>query len=88
VSGARGEQLTFQVAVRTTGTTALKGVRVSVSGAVAKLGELVVRRAAYTNVTTPGNNVTSAGPGMYPDPLPFPNETLVFTEGGDTSRGS
>ena len=75
VSGAGGELVNFQLGVRAVSSSeALRGVRVSLSGA-AQLGELVVRRAAFTNVTTPANNVTSAGAGMYPDPLPFPMGT-------------
>eukprot|EP01049_Picozoa_sp_SAG25_P001649 SAG25_NODE_77_length_16915_cov_13.448204_2_plen_287_part_00 len=90
VSGASGERVTFQLGVRSSSSSSsssasLRGVQISLSGAAAsQLGGLLVRRAAFTNVTTPGNNVTSAGPGMYPDPLPFPNETLVFPEGGGT----
>ena len=76
--------MTFQVAVRAAASnTPVRGVHVVLSG-TPELGELVVRRAAFTNVTTPANNVTSNGAGLYADPLPFPNETLVFPEGGDT----
>jgi hypothetical protein len=47
-------------------------------------GSLEIRRASFVNVTTAANNVTSKGVGMYPDPLPFPNETLIFPAGGGT----
>lgn len=49
----------------------------------AETPKVVVRRAGFTNVSTAANNVTSAGVGMHPDPLPFPNNTLVFPSGGD-----
>lgn len=44
---------------------------------------LVVQRAQFTNVSTAANNVTSVrGRAMYADPLPFPNDTVAFPDGG------
>ena len=79
ISAARGERATFQIAVRS--TAALAGVAVSLDGPGAAAD---VRRAAFTNVTTAANNLSSAGTGMYPDPLPHPNDTIIFPQGGDT----
>jgi hypothetical protein len=84
LSAARGEHATFQVAVRPSRDgRALTGVGFHLDGGPAGV-PLDVRRAAFTNVTTAANNVSSAGTGMYPDPLPYPNDTIIFPQGGDT----
>ena len=80
LSAARGERATFQIAVRSP-ARALAGVTISLDGPGAAAD---VRRAAFTNVTTAANNLSSAGTGMYPDPLPHPNDTVIFPQGGDT----
>ena len=87
ISAARGEHATFQVAVRSSGG-ALAGVRVSLDGNAGSTMPLDVKRAAFTNVTTAANNMSSAGTGMYPDPLPYPNDTVTFPQGGDTVQPS
>ena len=82
LSAARGEHVTFQVAVR--GTAALTGLALSLDAGPG--AALDVRRAAFTNVTTAANPWSSAGTGMYPDPLPHPNDTITFPLGGDTAQ--
>jgi hypothetical protein len=83
LSAARGEHATLQVAVRSP-TAALKGVEVTLAPTSGSdLGRLVILREFFTLVTTPASNVTSRGVGMYPDPLPFPNDTVRFPQGGD-----
>ena len=85
LSAARGEHATLQIAVRSPVT--LKGVKLNLAGSTrSDLGPLVVQREAFTMVTTPASNVTSRGIGMYPDPLPFPNDTIRFPDGGDVVR--
>ncbi len=81
LSAARGESATFQIAVRSTARK-LTGVTISLAGGPGAATD--VRRAAFTNVTTAANNLSSAGVGMYPDPLPHPNDTVIFPQGGDT----
>ena len=80
LSGARGEHVTFQIAVHSA-TVVTKGVEVALT-TTSDLGPLAVQRAVYTRVTTAANNLTSRGVGMYPDPLPFPNDTVRFPQGG------
>lgn len=82
LSGARGEHITFQIAVRS--ATALKGADVTLVSS--DLGPLVVQREWYSLVTTAASNVTSRGVGMYPDALPFPNDTAKFPQGGGATR--
>ena len=86
LSAARGEHATFQVAVRPSGSTALTGVRINLID-LPDRATLDIRRAAFTNVTTAANNVSSSGTGMYPDPLPYPNDTTIFPAGGGTVHG-
>ena len=81
LSAARGEHATFQIAVRSGSATALAGVGVGLSGGPKGLGALDVRRAAFTNVTTAANAVSSAGTGLYPDPLLPPDDTVIFPAG-------
>jgi hypothetical protein len=81
LAGARGEHVTFQVAVRAAGPAPLQGVRVALE-LDGVLGNASVLRAAFTNVTTPANNVTSKGRGMYPDPLLDPADAVKFPGGG------
>ena len=76
VSGARGERVTFQVGVRVDGSEPVRHVKMGLTSE--SLGELVVRRAGFTNVTTPGNNVTSAGPGLYPPKSRFCDILCTF----------
>ena len=83
LSAARGEHATLQIAVRS--SAALKGVEVQLTSDD-DLGPLVVHREFYTLVTTAASNVTSRGVGMYPDPLPFPNDTARFPKGGDVMK--
>jgi hypothetical protein len=80
LSGTRGEHVTFQIAVRSS-ATALKGVEVKLTSS--SLGPLVVQREKYTLITTAASNVTMRGVGRYPDPPPFPNDTVHFSQGGD-----
>eukprot|EP01052_Picozoa_sp_SAG31_P033824 SAG31_NODE_3873_length_3795_cov_3.828734_2_plen_780_part_00 len=81
LGGARGEHVTFQVAVRS--STALTGVSLKLTSTTEDLGPLVIRREYYTLVTAAASNTTSRGPGMYPDALPFTNDTVHFPQGGD-----
>eukprot|EP01047_Picozoa_sp_COSAG01_P034221 COSAG01_NODE_2561_length_7452_cov_9.383925_1_plen_479_part_00 len=80
LGGARGEHVTFQVAVRS--AVQLKGVNLTLT-TNNKLGPLVTRREFYTLVTAAASNTTSQGIGMYPDALPFTNDTDHFPRGGD-----
>ena len=88
LAGARGEHVMFQLAVRAP-AAALQGVQVhatfcAAEGHVAGVNSLGVGvfRAGFTNVTTPANNVTSKGVGMYADPLLYPDDAVVFPGGG------
>jgi hypothetical protein len=72
----------FQIAVRS--TTALNGVVVNLTSDLGRRRSGPdIQREVYTLVTTAANNVTSRGVGRYPDPLPFPNDTVRFPQGGD-----
>ena len=82
VSGARGEHVIFQVAVRATEANALQGVHIEMT--FDNLGNASILRAAFTNVTTVANNITSKGLGMYPDPLLDPADAVIFPGGGGT----
>ena len=84
VSGARGEHVIFQIAVRATGANALQGVHIEITFENFTLGNASILRAAFTNVTTVANNVTSKGVGMYPDPLLDPADAVIFPGGGGT----
>lgn len=83
LSAARGEHLTFQVGVRS--ATALPAVTISVnsgSGGALALGQLDVKREAFTNVTTAANANTSLGIGMYPDALLPLSDNVIYPHGG------
>ena len=81
ISGARGEHVTLQIAVRSSTAADLHDMNDVQLSSGSDLGRLVVQREAYTLVTTAASNVTSRGVGMYPDPLPFANDTRRFPHG-------
>ena len=80
LSAARGEHLTFQIAVRSPAINT--GVTIGLGGS--SLGELDVKRAAFTNVTTAANPNSSLGVGLYPDPLLPLSDTVIFPDGAST----